>query len=184
MSEEHQEQERQPIGAAEYVAPMMNRRAYHCPHCRVYAPQGWWQLSFRTSLGDLEGSHIYRGECFNCNNLTFWWHNGTNLTRVEERKALMVIPTGSSNAPLPHPDFPDDPKADYEEARSIVDRSPRGAAALLRLALQKLCGALEESGKDINEDIAALVVALRTHASLTRFRAWQPSQRRKTNADV
>ena len=68
----------------------------------------------------------------------------------------MVYPD-SSPAPFPNPDLPDDIKADYEEARTIISRSPRGACALLRLCVQKLCGFLGESGKDINADIAALV---------------------------
>jgi hypothetical protein len=50
-----------------------------------------------------------------------------------------------------------DIRTDYEEARSILARSPRGAAALLRLAIQKLCKELGKSGKDLNQDIAALV---------------------------
>ena len=68
----------------------------------------------------------------------------------------MVYPD-SSPAPIPNPDLPKEIQADYNEARSIISRSPRGACALLRLCVQKLCGFLGESGKDINADIAALV---------------------------
>jgi Domain of unknown function (DUF4145) len=61
--------------------------------------------------------------------------------------------------PNPHSEMPEEIKKDYEEARSIVARSPRGAAALLRLAIQKLTDELLEDrkGKDLNENIAILV---------------------------
>ena len=50
----------------------------------------------------------------------------------------MLIPANST-APMPNVDMPKCVKELYEEARGIVNKSPRGAAALLRLALDKLC---------------------------------------------
>ncbi|MDQ6212352.1 DUF4145 domain-containing protein [Achromobacter insolitus] len=68
----------------------------------------------------------------------------------------MIYPSAVA-APPPHPDMPECCLADFEEARQIAARSPRGAAALLRLVVQKLCKKLGQPGKNINNDIKALV---------------------------
>jgi hypothetical protein len=48
---------------------------------------------------------------------------------------------------------------DYEEARRVYTVSPRSSAALLRLAVQKLCIHLGRPGKNLNNDIGQLVTA-------------------------
>lgn len=53
--------------------------------------------------------------------------------------------------------MPDDVKADYDEARSIVTLSPRGACALNRLAVQKLVDGLVPGRGDLNDKIGKLV---------------------------
>lgn len=68
----------------------------------------------------------------------------------------MIYP-GSLLSPPPHAAMPPEIRQDYEEARNIVQQSPRAGAALLRLCVQKLCKHLGEPGKNINEDIGALV---------------------------
>jgi len=68
----------------------------------------------------------------------------------------MVYPN-TSIAPYPNPDLPAEVKADFEEARAILAKFPRGAAALLRLSVQKFCKHLGEKGDNINQDIGELV---------------------------
>lgn len=128
-----------------YTAPFFSGDAFHCPHCGVFAHQRWHKggrISSRGYLGEIEGLSV--STCERCGNYSLW---------LEEK---MISPI-SSIAPLPTEDMPPNVKDDFSEARNIVNASPRAAAALLRLALQKLMPHLGESGKDINNDIASLV---------------------------
>jgi hypothetical protein len=85
-------------------------------------------------------------QCAHCSELTLW---------IGEK---MVFPIGDfSGIAEPNPDLNQDIQEDYSEAKAIFDKSSRGSAALLRLALQKLCVQLGEKGKNINDDIASLV---------------------------
>lgn len=84
--------------------------------------------------------------CFNCSGLALWVHN------------KLLHPIAGEAVPA-NVDMPGDIKRDYDEASSILNQSPRGAAALLRLCIQKLCKELGQPGKNINDDIKALVAA-------------------------
>jgi len=68
----------------------------------------------------------------------------------------MIVPSEAPVA-LHHEDLPENCIADYDEARDIVARSPKAAAALMRLCIQKLVANLGEKGNNINDDIGALV---------------------------
>lgn len=85
-------------------------------------------------------------KCESCGEPTIW-HDNTLIYPIH------------SIAESPNLDLPKSIRADFEEAITIASLSPRGAAALLRLAIQKLCTHLGQSGKNINVDIAALVSA-------------------------
>lgn len=92
----------------------------------------------------LDVENLSLSECFVCRKLSVW-------------VADSVVAPGVRQGPAPNPDMPEHIKADYEEARSIVHTSARGAAALLRLCVQKLCDHLGEQGKTIDDAIASLV---------------------------
>lgn len=87
-------------------------------------------------------------ECHNCRERSYW--------RGEVSVGRLIEPI-IGGGPRAHPDMPEEVRKDYEEARTIVMQSPRGACALLRLAVQKLCKELGEPGENINVDIASFV---------------------------
>ncbi|WP_241174803.1 DUF4145 domain-containing protein [Enterobacter asburiae] len=127
--------------AIPFEAPEFEKQAFNCPYCNAFAQQRWQQLYYYSSGSSVP---MHTATCNHCQNKSYWF---------EER---LIIPS-SANVEMPNPDMPDDCKSDYMEARSIVNLSPKGAAALLRLSLQKLMPYLGEPGKHIDTDIKSLV---------------------------
>lgn len=89
-------------------------------------------------------ANINLSNCYTCKKAAIW-----NRDKLIFPAQLFEIE--------PNVDLSLDIQNDFNEARSILDLSPRGAAALLRLAIQKLCKELGKPGKDVNADIASLV---------------------------
>lgn len=147
-----------------YYAPEFLAGAFTCPHCNAYAKMNWENLMEASPdhPGRQRNSEISKTTCSHCEKLTYWIGSrgfGLNFAMYAASGApspVLIHPLVAS-APMPHVDMPQAVQADYLEARSIAGRSPRGAAALLRLCVQKLCKELGESGKNINADIASLV---------------------------
>lgn len=90
--------------------------------------------------------NIHLSTCFTCKKITVWI--GDNI----------VYPA-NGEAPSPNEDLPEAILIDYREASAILNTSPRGAAALIRLCIQKLCQHLDQPGENLNQDIASLVKA-------------------------
>lgn len=116
----------------EHYPPEYEEDAFHCPHCSTYSHHRWsglksyvsneWFIQWKASI------------CTRCEGHTIW-------TRDEE----MVYPR-TTIAPEPSEDMPEDVKEDYQEAQHVVEDSPRAAAALLRLAMEKLARELTNEG--------------------------------------
>lgn len=151
---------------SKFVAPDIYETAFNCPHCQAYAQMKF--LDYRKIYielndilekiikiikeYDIHESHckelnvlidyfqqsIENGElhnfslvkvcvCAQCHNISIW-HAGTEK---------MVYPK-SLFAPPPNEDLPEKVKKYFLEASNILQDSPRGACALLRLACQEL----------------------------------------------
>lgn len=126
---------------AEYAAKQFN-----CLHaeCGVFAAQSWDTLKRVRPGAGYRDTIIKSCKCNHCGRFSYW------------ASEILIYPADSTAPPV-HENTPEACKADYEEARCIANASPRGAAALLRLAVQKLMVELGEGGKNINGDIGSLV---------------------------
>jgi hypothetical protein len=131
-----------------YIPPTVMASAFNCPNCHVFAKQNWFYMTGAIQQDGFGGQYnnekFVLSNCESCHAPTIWLGK------------KIIYPIHSAAEP-PNDDLPADIRADFEEARLIANFSPRGAAALLRLAIQKLCAHLGQSGKNINSDIAALV---------------------------
>ncbi|WP_227681850.1 DUF4145 domain-containing protein [Psychrobacter glacincola] len=135
-----------------FTTPEFNKNGFNCPLCGTYAHMTWTNL---VNQGYLTKYH--ESICSYCNEKSLWRVNGYSQSSSGQNvaEAILLFPDNGLAA-LPEDDMPSDVKADYIEAAKIFSKSPRGSAALLRLALQKLCKHLGENGKNINTDIRSL----------------------------
>lgn len=126
-----------------FYPPKFKSADFHCPNCGVYSHQFWFE-GYYYANGFTQEDKTFFCMCAHCSKICIWY------------EGKMIQPS-MGGVPLPNVDLPVDIMQDYNEARDIINKSPRGASALLRLAIQKLCTHLGQSGKNINSDIAALV---------------------------
>lgn len=129
-----------------YVAPSAEAVAFTCPECGAFTQRIQTATAFDAGGPDPANPTrlIFISRCVLCNH------------SVSFLDGMMIFPD-RSQAPAPHEKLPENVKKDYEEAASIASRSPRGAAALLRLAIQKLCMQLGGGGENLSADIGSLV---------------------------
>lgn len=163
--------------------PKYGSDKFKCPHCQVIAQQRWFNganistmiagmykhifLDYRASVQDYQQKAVASflefsngrfprelssllpssfsvAICQSCNDFSIWVGKA-----IAYPKNIPVDP--------PNEDLNDEVKSLYNEASRIVSDSPKGATALLRLALQKLLRQMGKEGKNINNDIKDLV---------------------------
>ncbi|MBS1527613.1 MAG: DUF4145 domain-containing protein [Bacteroidetes bacterium] len=129
-----------------YKAPTFSAQSFNCPSCGAFSSQTWYLVSY--SLGQYSmvyySNDIKFCQCYHCNKLSIWV------------RGKMILPS-SGNVPIPNSDLPESVIDLYNEAKDILNQSPRSAAALLRLAIEELLKYISKSDKSINHNIAKLV---------------------------
>jgi hypothetical protein len=123
-----------------YKQPAYSEKNFNCPNCGVLAFQNW-DSTYRDTRASISNLHV--ASCQNCKRLSIWY----------EQK--MVHPK-KLTAPLAHEDMPNSVQVIYNEARNVAPDSARAAAALLRVALEKLTEELGETEGNLNTRIGNL----------------------------
>lgn len=136
-----------------FIAPAIGLTSFTCPYCNTLAQQLWAYAYINNTdskayFSDREYastlSKLAISTCQSCEKHHIWIDGE------------MISPE-STSIPLPNEDMPEEIAAIYLEAREVFSKSPRAAAALLRLALQHLCQHLGGEGRNINDDIGNFV---------------------------
>ena len=139
-----------------HFPPELSKGQFHCPYCNVFSKQFWSHIMANPGIGGKsfvnDSSNFNEwfpiewtvSKCQHCGNLIIWYKQDI----VYPKKILVENP---------NTDLDKEIQNDYLEAARVFNESPRASAALLRLALQKLCKQLGEKGKNINEDIKNMV---------------------------
>jgi hypothetical protein len=83
-------------------------------------------------------ANLHISNCHSCNGFSLWVGG------------LLVFPTRIDKTP-------ELVEEDLEEAAAILNKFPRGAAALMRVCIQKLVPLLEDNDKELNQRISSLV---------------------------
>jgi len=139
-----------------YTPPKIDEGAFHCPFCHAFSNFHWSHINVAVA-GGMTNTGQKAAQCQHCKKWSLWVsemkgkgpHGPIHLWR-------MVFPE-QLTTPMPSDDMPLNCQPDFLEARQVLPYSPRSSAALLRLCIQKLCKEFGENGKNINNDIAALV---------------------------
>ena len=164
----------------------ITKASFDCPHCGAFAAQSWQMvfvfptgegilpdrtsialtaISMQGKLGEVAKRMLHQGAPFvspletsrvhKLNNCYISICHACQMPSVWFSQKLVYPEKGMQI--LPNEDMPAEIAQDFKEAATILNASPRGACALLRLCIQKLCKVLGESGNDINADIGKLV---------------------------
>jgi len=121
-----------------------------CPHClkevqlalgSVDASVGWMKIE--QGIGK-PAHHVHGALCPACSGLIVMYSDprshvmpGSGLTKPKDDQSGVIFPRRPALKPLP-PEVPTEYRGDFDEARLVVELSPKSSAALSRRLLQRV----------------------------------------------
>lgn len=120
-----------------YIAPDHSLSSFTCPHCGAHSQMDLSVITIQdgeaySTQYPESSSYLYIDVCYSCGKKIIW---------VEEQYIYPEL-----HYLQPYDDMPNSVKELYNEASLIYNKSPRAACALLRLAVERLCNELGETG--------------------------------------
>ena len=117
--------------------PEFERRSFACPSCCAISEMRWSPAFVRLDKEGMTAQiglfNVHAAVCTANACMSLW----VKALFSADDEPNMVYPDNST-APPPNSDLPPAAKKLFEEARSVVQRSPRAAAALLRMSTEAL----------------------------------------------
>jgi hypothetical protein len=117
--------------------------------------------------------NLHVSRCYNCKGFTVWVRDrlvfpirGDELPEIVEvdfREVAEGVQAPAEDVQHSDEDVQepaesvDESSEDFEEAAAILNRSPRAAAALIRICIQNMMPLLKETGQNLDERVASLV---------------------------
>src|SRR3984893_16056996 len=117
--------------------------------------------------------NLHVSRCYNCKGFTVWVRDrlvfpirGDELPEIvevdfreigEDVQADAEDMQQSEKDVQEHPDDVDESSEDFEEAAAVLNKSPRAAAALIRICIQNMMPLLKETGQNLDERVASLL---------------------------
>jgi hypothetical protein len=143
------------------LTPGYKKESFACPRCGAFAGMEWNSLLLNRN----EYASVAFSICAACSKPSVWIDDVEDISRFRAELPMQGLLGGRQTlifplecvAPQAEDDMPADVKVDFEEARLVFTHSPRAAAALLRLCVQKLCQELLGKKGDIHKQIGELV---------------------------
>lgn len=142
-------------------------KGFSCPYCKAFSAHTarFNMIELKDSVIKINDSDIavryfnITAKCHSCNQESIWFKRDAYKDKDNEEYALeiLVYPIINHDVPEPNLDMPESVKQIYDEACSVLYKSPRSSAALSRLAIENLVDCLNANGKDLNTKIGDLV---------------------------
>lgn len=151
---------------------ILDQKSFKCPYCGAFAYMEWNNL-FVISQDPMGNdfyvrTRVHQATCASCDNNNIWYNHApemdwlppNNFYKPKDNNDLTrlypIQEIANKDIPAANADMPEDVTKLYIEAALIFELSPRSAAALIRLALEKLCTHLGVTKKNIKESIEEL----------------------------